>query len=49
MDLAPVLLGDGIRFFGELARPPLLLDAPIVIQGTRGTHLRFPVRHATAG
>lgn len=48
IDLAPVLLGDGIRFFGELARPPVLLDDPRVIQGTRVTHLRFRVRHRTA-
>src|SRR5271170_4292608 len=40
VDLAPVLLGDGIRFFGELARP-LLLDDPQVIPGERVTHLRF--------
>jgi len=44
VDLAPVLLGDGIRFFGELARPPALLDDPQVITGTRVTHLRFLVR-----
>jgi dihydrofolate reductase len=45
VDLAPVLLGDGIRFFGELAQPPVLLDDPHVIRGTRVTHLRFRVRH----
>jgi dihydrofolate reductase len=44
VELAPVLLGDGIRFFGELARSPLLLDDPLVIQGSRVTHLRFRVR-----
>ena len=49
VDLAPVLLGEGIRFFGELADGPLLLDDPQVIQGTRVTHLRFRVRHATEG
>lgn len=46
MDLAPVLLGAGIRFFGELASP-LLLDDPAVIEGTRVTHLRFRVRRPT--
>lgn len=45
VDLAPVLLGSGIRFFGELAHPPLLLDDPEVIEGSRVTHLRFRVRH----
>ena len=33
MDLAPVLLGEGIRFFGDLANAPLLLDDPEVVQG----------------
>ena len=40
----PVLLGDGIRFFGELAHSPVLLDDPQVIQSARVTHLRFRVR-----
>jgi dihydrofolate reductase len=44
VDLAPVLLGEGIRFFGELANAPLLLDDPDVIQGSRVTHLRYRVR-----
>jgi dihydrofolate reductase len=44
VDLAPVLLGDGIRFFGELAHSPVLLDDPLVIQSERVTHLRFRVR-----
>ena len=46
VDLAPVILGAGIRFFGELAHP-LLLDDPRVIEGTRVTHLRFLVRRPT--
>ena len=45
VELAPVLLGGGIRFFGELAHPPVLLDDPEVIEGSRVTHLRFRVRH----
>jgi dihydrofolate reductase len=44
VDLAPVLLGGGIRFFGELARSPVLLDDPRVIESARVTHLRFRVR-----
>ena len=47
VDLAPVLLGDGIRFFGELAHSPVLLDDPQVIQSARVTHLRFRVRPRT--
>jgi dihydrofolate reductase len=46
VELAPVLLGRGIRFFGELAEP-LLLDDPQVVEGSRVTHLRFRVRHLT--
>jgi len=44
VDLAPVLLGTGIRFFGELTRAPVLLDDPEIIQGALVTHLRFRVR-----
>jgi dihydrofolate reductase len=44
VDLAPVLLGGGIRFFGELAHSPVLLDDPQVIESARVTHLRFRVR-----
>jgi dihydrofolate reductase len=45
IDLAPVLLGRGIPFFGELAHAPVLLHDPDVIEGERVTHLRFPVQH----
>ena len=48
VDLAPVLLGKGIRFFGELAHAPVLLDDPEVTESTRVTHLRFRVRHRNA-
>jgi dihydrofolate reductase len=48
VELAPVLLGKGIRFFGELARAPVLLDDPEVTESTRVTHLRFRVRHQGA-
>jgi dihydrofolate reductase len=43
IELAPVVLGRGIRFFGELDRTVLLED-PEVIEGERVTHLRFRVR-----
>ena len=45
VDLAPVLLGRGIRFFGDLAHAPVLLDDPEVTASSRVTHLRFRVRH----
>jgi dihydrofolate reductase len=48
VDLAPVLLGKGIRFFGELTHAPVLLDDPEVTQSARVTHLRFRVRHRNA-
>jgi dihydrofolate reductase len=43
IELAPVVLGRGIRFFGELDRA-VLLDDPEVIEGERVTHLRYRVR-----
>lgn len=48
IDLAPVLLGRGIRFFATLAHAPVLLGDPEVIEGTRVTHLRYRVRHQSA-
>ncbi len=41
VDLAPVLLGRGIRFFDELTDAPILLEDPEVIEGRRVTHLRY--------
>jgi dihydrofolate reductase len=40
----PVLFGTGIRYFGELVRGHVMLDDPIVVQGLRALHLRYPVR-----
>ena len=40
----PVLFGNGIRYFGELVDGHLLLEDPVVVQGTRALHLRYPVR-----
>ncbi|HUN37020.1 MAG TPA: deaminase [Trebonia sp.] len=45
VELAPVLLGRGIRFFGDLTHAPLLLDDPEITESSRVTHLRFRVRH----
>jgi dihydrofolate reductase len=40
----PVLFGTGIRYFGELVEGHVMLEDPVVIQGTRALHLRYPVR-----
>lgn len=44
VDLVPVLLGRGIRFFDHLATFPVTLEDPQVVQGTRVMHLTYPVR-----
>jgi dihydrofolate reductase len=41
--LVPVLLGDGIRFFGDLAAAPVLLDDPELIEAEGVTHLMYRV------
>jgi dihydrofolate reductase len=41
----PVLFGSGLRYFGELVGGHVVLEDPIVVQGTRALHLRYPVRH----
>jgi len=40
----PVLFGSGIRYFGELVRGHVMLEDPIVVEGARALHLRYPVR-----
>jgi dihydrofolate reductase len=44
ISLTPVLLGGGISYFSKLPKAQLLED-PVVIQGHRALHLRYPVRH----
>jgi hypothetical protein len=44
VSLVPVLLGEGIPFFENLSRAPVLLDDPRVVEGTRVTHLYYRVR-----
>jgi dihydrofolate reductase len=44
VDLVPVVLGAGVRFFGDYAGATLLLDNPEVVQGDRVTHLRYRLR-----
>jgi dihydrofolate reductase len=42
--LVPVLLGKGIRFFDNLAKTPVFLEDPEVIEGVGVTHLYYRVR-----
>ncbi|WP_158841646.1 dihydrofolate reductase family protein [Saccharothrix deserti] len=44
VSLVPVLLGEGIPYFANLTRAPHRFDDPVVIPGSRATHLRYPVR-----
>ena len=44
VDLVPVLLGDGIRFFDNLRETPIMLEDPEVTEGLRVTHLSYRVR-----
>lgn len=44
MDVAPVVLGSGRRYFGSAAGQHLLEDPDEVIQGDRVLHLRYRVR-----
>jgi dihydrofolate reductase len=44
VNLVPVLLGEGIRFFDNLAGAPIEPEGPKVIEGTGVTHLYFRVR-----
>lgn len=46
VDLVPVLLGDGVPFFGTLGSAPVVLDGPAVTQSTGVTHLRYRVRRS---
>jgi dihydrofolate reductase len=44
VDLVPVVLGAGVRFFVDYAGSPLLLEDPQVVQGDRVTHLHYRLR-----
>ncbi|MCK2215002.1 dihydrofolate reductase family protein [Actinomadura sp. ATCC 31491] len=44
MDVAPVVLGAGKRYFGSVDAQHLLEDPHVVIQGNRVLHLRYRVR-----
>ena len=44
MDVVPVVLGSGKRFFGAVDAGHLLEDPDVVVQGNRVLHLRYRVR-----
>ena len=44
VSLVPVLFGEGIPYFSKLGQGHLLLEDPVVVQGRRALHLRYPVR-----
>jgi dihydrofolate reductase len=44
MDVAPVVVGSGKRYFGPVDRQHLLEDPATVLQGTRVLHVRYRVR-----
>jgi dihydrofolate reductase len=44
VDLVPVVFGAGVRYFGDYAGSPLLLEDLQVVQGNRVTHLRYRLR-----
>ena len=49
MDVAPVVLGDGVRFFGSHTGTVLLDDPDQVVRGDRVLHLHYTVRPSDAG
>ncbi len=44
VSLVRLLRGEGVPYFTNLTAAPHWLDDPIVIPGTRATHLRYGVR-----
>ena len=44
MDVVPVVLGEGVRFFGSHTGTALLDDPDQVVQGGRVLHLHYTVR-----
>jgi dihydrofolate reductase len=43
VDQVPVLLGEGVRWFENLAKTPIRLGTPTVVEGNGVTHLAYPV------
>jgi dihydrofolate reductase len=48
VELVPVLLDTGIRFFDDRSSARVMLENPTVIEGDRVTHLRYEVRRRTS-
>jgi len=44
MDVVPVVLGSGKRYFGSVDSPHLLEDPDVVVQGNRVLHLVYRMR-----
>ena len=44
VSLVPVLFGEGVPYFSKLDRGHVILEDPVVVQGRRALHLRYPVR-----
>ena len=44
VSLVPVLFGRGVAYFGDLVGRHVMLDDPVVVQGSRALHLRYAVR-----
>jgi dihydrofolate reductase len=44
VDLVPVLLGTGVRYFGDFTGAEHLLENPTVVEGDRVTHLHYRLR-----
>jgi dihydrofolate reductase len=44
IDLVPVMIGAGVRYFGDYGEALLLLEDPEIVQGDRVTHLDYRVR-----
>ena len=43
VDLVPIVLGDGVRWFDNLRQAPVHLGNPTVIEGNAVTHLTYTV------
>ena len=44
ISLVPVLIGDGIPFFGKLSNSPAKFDGPRIVEGKGVTHLYYVLR-----
>ena len=49
ISLVPVLMGKGIPYFANLAHAPHRFDDPVIIPGSRVTHLRYAVLRTADG